>query len=149
MYVFNEEIPSRTKYNELREIVGWGALDNESVEKSLPRSVYAVTARFNGEIIGFARVIGDGSLCFYIQEIIVHPEHQKRGIANTFMKYIIEYLNKNAIKRSYIGVFAGKGLEKFYKKYGFWERPTNEMGPGMMQFWDDAEFNKHFNSAQP
>jgi len=148
MYTFHEEIPSLKKYNELRELVGWGALDDGLVDRSLPKSVYAVTAKYNGETVGFARVVGDGGLCFYIQEIIVHPEHQKNGIASTFMRYIMDYIKAHSGKRSYIGVFVGKGLEKFYKNYGFWERPTKVMGSGMMQFWDDEEFNRHFNDGQ-
>ena len=147
MYSFHEEIPAQQKYNELRELVGWGPLDDAIVERSLPKSVYAVTAKCDGEVIAFARVVGDGGLCFHIQEIIVHPDHQKKGIAKKFMQYIFDYLKKNAAKRSYISVFVGKGLEDFYKEYGFWERPTKVMGSGMMQFWDDIEFNKHFNGA--
>lgn len=147
MYTFHEELPSPEKYNELREIVGWGSLDKRVVEKSLPKSIYSITAKYNNEIVGFARIIGDGGLCFYIQEIIVHPDHQRKSIASKFMNYIMVYLEKNAINRSYIGVFVGKGLEDFYKRYGFWERPTRVMGSGMMQFWKDPEFNKHFNST--
>ena len=124
-----------------------GALDPQIVDTSLPKSVYAVTARHEGEVIAFARVVGDGGLCFHIQEIIVHPDHQKRGIARTFMKYIFHYLKINAAQRSYISVFVGKGLESFYRGYGFWERPTKVMGSGMMQFWNDEGFNNHFNGT--
>jgi GNAT superfamily N-acetyltransferase len=113
----------------------------------LPRFVYAVTARFQGEVIAFARVVGDGGLCFYIQEIVVHPDHQKRGIAETFMEHIVGFLKRNAPKRSYIGVFPRKGLEPFYRRYGFWERPNGIMGAGRMQFWDDPEFNRQFGGV--
>ena len=147
MYTFHEETPSLEKYNELRELVGWGSLDKKTVERSLPRSIYSVVAKLNDEVVAFARMVGDGGLCFYIQEIIVHPDHQRKGIATTFMKHILGYLNDNATKRSYIGVFSGKGLEGFYKKYGFWQRPTGVMGAGMMQFWNDPDFNKHFNDT--
>jgi GNAT superfamily N-acetyltransferase len=147
MYTYHEEIPSVKQYNELRECVGWGALDKKAVEHSLPNSVYSILAKYNNKTIAFARVIGDGKLCFYIQEIIVHPDHQRKGIATNFMNYIFKYFNNNAVKRSYIGVFVGKGLVEFYKKYGFWERPTGMMGPGMMQFWNDADFNRHFKST--
>lgn len=148
MYTFHEEIPPPEKYNKLRELVGWGPLEMKAVKQALPKSIYSVVAKKHNEIIAFARLVGDGKLCFYIQEIIVHPDHQRQGIANDFMKYIISYIGKNATKRSYIGVFAGKGLEDFYKKYGFWERPTKVMGPGMMQFWNDIDFNKHFNNTK-
>ena len=144
MYDYCEEIPTVQKYNELRELVGWGALDPFIVEKALPKSVYAVIARHKGEVVAFARIVGDGGLCFHIQEIVVHPDHQKQGIARTFMEYIFKYLEKNAARRSYVSVFVGRGLENFYKQYGFWERPTNVMGSGMMQFWNDEEFNTRF-----
>lgn len=145
MYDFIEKTPSTSEYNSLRIIAGWGALDNESVTTALANSVYSVVASYNNETIAFARVIGDGALCFYIQEIIVHPEHQGRGIATKFMDHIFNYLKNNATKRSYIAVFVGKNLEGFYEKYGFWKRPTSEMGHGMMQFWDDQDFNEQFN----
>jgi len=147
MYAFNEELPSHEKYNELREVIGWGSLDADIVKKSLPNSVYSILARFEDEVVGFARVIGDGGLCYYIQEIIVHPQHQGKGIAKEFMKYIMNYFQQHACKRSYIGVFVGKDLEEFYKEYGFWRRPTSAMGPGMMQFWNDPEYNERFNSS--
>ena len=99
------------------------------------------------ELIAFARVVGDGGLCFYIQEIIVHPNHRRKGIATKFMDHIFIYLRKTATKRSYIGVFSGKGLERFYEKYGFWKRPTSEMGYGMMLFWKDNAFNKYYGSS--
>ena len=90
----------------------------------MPNSVYSVVAEYKNELIAFARVVGDGGLCFYIQEIIVHPNHRRKGIASKFMDYIFEYLRRTATKRSYIGVFSGKGLEEFYERYGFWKRPT-------------------------
>lgn len=139
-------IPEKT-YNSLRETVGWGKLDREAVTKALPKSVYCICAIIDNEIIAFARVVGDGGLCFYIQEIIVDPKYQRQGIASKFMEYIFAFFKRTAIKRSYIGVFVGKGLESFYERFGFWKRPTNEMGPGMMQFWNDTDFNAHFNRA--
>lgn len=147
MYEYIEKLPTESEYNKLRETAGWGALDSVSVEKALPNSLYSITATLNNEVIAFARVVGDGFLCFYIQEIIVHPSHQGKGIASQFMKFIFNYLKNNATNRSYIAVFSGKNLERFYEQYGFWKRPTSEMGHGMMQFWNDIEFNHYFNKT--
>jgi len=147
MYTFHEEPPSVEQYNALRELAGWGALDEAAVAQPLPNSAYAVVAKCEDEVVGFARVVGDGRLCFYIQEIIVHPDHQRKGIATKFMEHILGFIGRNAVKRSYIGVFVGQGLEGFYERYGFWARPTAVMGPGMMQFWDDPEFNASFRGG--
>ena len=144
MYTFQEEVPSVSVYNALREVVGWGAFDVASVEKALPNSVFSVIAKYDDETVGFARVIGDGGTCYYIQEIIVHPDHQRKGIANTFMEHIIAFFKRDAATRSYMGVFVAKGLEPFYEKFGFWKRPTKVMGPGILQFWNDPDYNQQF-----
>lgn len=36
MYKYIERTPTETEYNKLRELAGWGVLDRETVEKSLP-----------------------------------------------------------------------------------------------------------------
>lgn len=147
-YSFHEETPSAEEYNALREIIGWGALDEEVVRSALLNSVYGVVAKHDGRVIGFARMVGDGGLCYYIQEIIILPEYQQKGIGSMFMEHIMAFLRKNASFRAYIGVFVGKELRAFYRRYGFWERPTKEMGPGMMQFWNDAEFNERLSEPE-
>jgi ribosomal protein S18 acetylase RimI-like enzyme len=81
MYTYIERTPTETEYNKLRNLAGWGGLDIEKVRKSLLNSVFSVVAEYKNEIVGFARVVGDGGLCFYIQEIIVHPDHRRKGIA--------------------------------------------------------------------
>jgi GNAT superfamily N-acetyltransferase len=135
MYTFHEELPSVEVYNRLRHAVGWSAQDPKKVEEALPRSVYTVVAKYKNEVIAFARIVGDGAICFHIQAIVVDPQHQGNGIATEFMKCIMAYFEKNACANAYIGVFVGKNLEAFYERYGFWIRPTDNMGPGMMQFW--------------
>lgn len=32
---------------------------------------------------------------------------------------------------------SAKGKEKFYKRYGFWKRPNEHFGHGMMQLWGE------------
>ncbi|MGD9212237.1 MAG: GNAT family N-acetyltransferase [Desulfobacteraceae bacterium] len=143
-----ERLPTCEEYNKLRESAGWGALDASVVKRSLPKTIYSICAEHNGDLIGFGRVVGDGGLCFYIQEIIVSPDHQRKGIGTYFLDRIMEYIGRNATKRSYIAVMVGKGLENFYSKYGFWSRPTTKMGPGMMMFWNDPEFNIYYSKTE-
>lgn len=136
-----EKLPSVQKYIELREKVGWGRVPENAVKAALSNSVYGACAVVDGEVIGFARVIGDGGLCFYIQELVIDPEYQRQGIGSRFMEKIMAYFQKTLIDGAYIGVFVGKGLEEFYGRYGFWIRPTDNMGPGMMQFLNAPDVN--------
>ncbi len=143
MYKFIERLPSPEEYNMFRESAGWGKLDISTIEQSLPKSIYGVCVEFNSKPVGFGRVIGDGGLCFYIQEIIVLTEHQNNKIGTGILDHIMKYISMNATKRSYVATMVGKNLEDWYSKYGFWTRPTKNMGPGMMLFWDDPEFNNY------
>ena len=49
----------------------------EVAEISLQNSIYCITVKDNNQIIGMGRIVGDGAIYFYIQDIVVHPEYQK------------------------------------------------------------------------
>jgi ribosomal protein S18 acetylase RimI-like enzyme len=68
---------------------------------------------------------------FYIQDVIVHPHFQGKGIGKAMMKDLMNYLDRYASKGSFIGLMAAKGKERFYKSFGFAERPNDIYGAGM------------------
>lgn len=45
-----------------------------------------VTARDNEELIGIARCLTDSVFIWYLQDIIVHPAHQRRGIGRALFQ---------------------------------------------------------------
>jgi len=48
-------------------------------------------------------------------------------------KILLCYLKKQCVERAIIGLMAAKGKERFYKKYGFIERPNDNLGAGMIK----------------
>jgi ribosomal protein S18 acetylase RimI-like enzyme len=82
-----------------------------------------------------ARVIGDGGLTYYIQDVIVLPACQRQGLGTRLMDAVMAYLCANAHPGSVIGLMAAHGKEPFYQKYGFVARPTERLGCGMTIFW--------------
>ena len=130
-----EKLPSPEEYNQLRKIVGWGVYEPEVVEKSLPKSLYGLCAVAENKIIGMARVIGDEGLVYYIQDVIVKPEYQRKGIGTKMMEKIMAYLRGRARKNTMIGLMAAKGKEPFYERYGFTARPNENFGSGMTIYW--------------
>ncbi len=134
-YTVIEHIPALEEYQALRTAVGWGEADEEAIAMSMRNSLYWVCA-FDGQaIIGCGRVVGDGGLCFYVQDLIVLPAYQGRGLGRRLMDKIMEYARANARRGGFIGLMAARGAEDFYLKYGFIKRPTPEYGPGMILFW--------------
>ena len=117
------------EYQLLREKVGWWSTDSIATQKALDNSLYSIAAVSDGKVIGIGRVVGDNGLYYYIQDLIVHPDYQLKGIGREIMSRLLNYINTNAKKGAFIGLMAAKGLEGYYKELGFIPRP--EEGPGM------------------
>ncbi|WP_238903196.1 GNAT family N-acetyltransferase [Clostridium sp. YIM B02506] len=133
-YQLIEKLPAVNELNQLRTLVGWGEINENSLKLGLDNSLYGVCILLNGDVVGTARVVGDNSTCFYIQDVIIHPDHQRKGIGASIMEKIMNYIYENACNEAVVGLMSVKGKEEFYKKFGFWTRPTGNYGAGMVQF---------------
>jgi len=130
-----ETVPSVEDYNRLRTLVGWHVCDAATVEESLPGSRYFLCAVDGGRTVGMARIVGDGGLIFYIQDVIVHPDYQRQGIGTMLMDRIMTHIRGKAVQNTVIGLMASKGRESFYERYGFTVRPNDFLGSGMTMLW--------------
>ncbi|MGR3779586.1 GNAT family N-acetyltransferase [Bacillus paramycoides] len=93
-----------------------------------PNSVFSVIVKDNHNIIGMGRIVGDGAIYFYIQDIVVHPDYQGKGIGKEIMKVLMKYLEENAPDKAFVGLFASKGKGEFYEKYNFRNYSPNMTG---------------------
>lgn len=119
-YKILKRMPAIEEYVKICNAVGWKDYMNfEVTEDSLNQSLFGVVIQFQDEIVGMGRVVGDGKIYFYIQDIAVLPEHQNKGIGHVIMTSITEYLKAEAPEKAFIGLFAAQGKESFYTKYGF------------------------------
>jgi len=132
---YRATLPTVGEYNRLRRDAGWPEMDPGTVEGCLPRSLYVVCAYHSREIVGTGRVVGDGGLCFYIQDVIVLKSHQGRGIGAGLMDRIMDFIAARSVKDTYVGLMSAVGKEAFYHRYGFTSRPTEKLGCGMTRFW--------------
>jgi ribosomal protein S18 acetylase RimI-like enzyme len=120
-----------SEYTKLRNLVGWWKTDGNAIEVALKNSLFSIVAIDHSNVVGFGRIVGDGGLYFYIQDLMVHPEFQNKGLGKTLMKELMNYINTNAKSGAFVGLMAAKGLEKYYESFGFKARDTN--APGMYQ----------------
>lgn len=98
------------------------------METSLRNSIHCITVKDNDQIVGMGRIVGDGAIYFYIQDIVVHPDYQKNGIGKEIMTILDEYLKRNAPDKAFVGLFASQGKEPFYEKYNFKDYSPNMTG---------------------
>ncbi len=118
-----------SEYQALRKTTGWGDLSDDTVSKALSKDIFSICILDNTEIIGIGRVIGDSAVYYYIQDIIVLPKYKGKGVGKLIMKHVENYLNNHAANNSFVGLMAAQGVQDFYKKFGYQERPKNR--PGM------------------
>lgn len=123
--------PTLSEYRKLRGSVGWWETDETATELALNGSLFSVVAIENDAVVGFGRVIGDGGLYFYIQDLIIHPEFQNKGFGTSLMKELMDFINKCSKSGAFVGLMAAKGLSKYYESFGFKARDFD--GPGMFQ----------------
>lgn len=127
-------IPTIEEYNFLRNLAGWPLAENHLVEKGLSNSLFAVCVLNEvNSIIGMGRIVGDNALYFHLQDIIVHPDFQKQGIGKIIMNALLFYIDNAGGTNTNIGLMSSKGREKFYKDFGFIERPNEKFGAGMIK----------------
>lgn len=119
-YTTTARMPTVTEYMQLCHAVGWTNFMNFDVaEQSLKQSLFGVVIQYKDDVVGMGRVVGDGSIYFYIQDIAVDPEHQNRGIGSMIMNSIMAYLTQHAPEKAFVGLFSAHGKESFYNKFGF------------------------------
>ena len=103
----------------------------EQVERALQNDLYHVAAVSDGKVIGMGRLVGDGAMYWYLQEIIVLPKYQGQGIGKRIVNKLLEHVRNTAIPGTWVevGLTAVKGKEPFYEKFGF------SLGSSGMKKW--------------
>lgn len=124
-------------YLELRDSVKWKKLTYSQAEEALKNSLFMVCAYDEtGNPVGMGRMVGDGVVIVYIQDLIVRPGVQKCGVGRMIIERLIEYAESIRKENTelMLCLMCAKGREDFYKKFNFTARPTDTLGPGMIQY---------------
>lgn len=123
-------------YLKLRDAVSWKKLSREQAQKALNNSLYIVAAYVDGTPVGMGRIVGDGAVICYVQDLIVIPDMQGRGIGGVLIERLKDIVQGFGYDNTTMmfALMCAKGREKFYEKHHFLARPTNELGPGMIQY---------------
>ncbi len=72
----------------LYSAVGWTAYTQNmpALERGFRNSLLVLAAYENDELLGIIRAVGDGATIVFIQDILVFPENQGRGIGTALLK---------------------------------------------------------------
>jgi GNAT superfamily N-acetyltransferase len=124
-----ERLPTPAEYRALCESVGWGGLINfDAAPDSLARSLFGVVVTDGDTAIGMGRIVGDGVMYFYVQDVAVNPAYQGRGVGVMILRALLDYVRRTAPDQAFVGLFAAQGTQPFYRRFGFDEHPDDLVG---------------------
>lgn len=128
------------EYLYLRDKVNWKKLSVSQAVQAIEKSLFFVKAVDDeNKVVGMGRIVGDGAVICYIQDLVVVPEVQGKGIGSCIIKCLIDFVDKLREENTtmMLCLMCAKGRESFYTQHGFTARPTDNLGPGMIQYLCD------------
>lgn len=115
IYKYNETVSAKA-LSDLRESVGWNRMEDE-YNNPLMTSYYHIAAYEADNLIGYIDSVSNGVTDAYIQDLMVHPDYQGKGLGTELMNQMIAYLKENRIY--IISVVFEESLKPFYDRFGF------------------------------
>ena len=120
------EIREYTEYREeeIRRLyteVGWTAYTENmsTLEQGYRNSLLVLAAYENDELLGIVRAVGDGCTIIFVQDILVFPEKQRRGVGTALLKAVLDrYADVRQIE---LATDDTPETAAFYKSLGFSE----------------------------
>lgn len=76
----------------LYDAVGWTAYtrDPDALARAIAASTYVVTLWEGDALVALARCLSDDVAICYVQDILVHPDHQRRGLGRRLVQRCME-----------------------------------------------------------
>lgn len=137
MIKYKENQLDAETYLFLRQQVNWKALTKSQAQRAIDNSTYILVAydEFDRPV-GMGRILSDGAVISYVQDLIVLPGAQGNRIGSTIIEKLIEYVRSITEEGTemMLCLMCAKGRETFYRHHNFIERPNDDLGPGMIQY---------------
>ena len=125
------EIREYTTYNgkeilSLYTSVGWTAYTDrpEVLKRGFEHSLLTLAAYEGDALMGLIRLVGDGETVIFIQDLLVYPEHQRRGVGTALVKAVLNRFSH--VRQIELATDDTEKTKAFYRSFGF--REFSEIG---------------------
>ncbi|MEM1314502.1 MAG: GNAT family N-acetyltransferase [Pseudomonadota bacterium] len=130
-----EGLPSPEDFAAFRAACGWGRVSPDAARRALAGSLFGMVAEApGGALAGFGRVVGDGALNLYLQDVIVREDLRGRGLGARLAEALTERAMARLAPGGALGLLSAVAAEPLYARLGFQTRPAPGYGPGMSMF---------------
>ncbi|MGW6175195.1 GNAT family N-acetyltransferase [Arthrobacter sp. NPDC055138] len=112
----------------LYDAVGWTAYTSspETVSAALSGSTAIAVAHAGTELVGLARVISDGASICYLQDVLVRPAFQRRGIGRRLVRLVLRPFSH--VRQKVLLTDDEAGQKAFYESLGYTQVTDNDGG---------------------
>ena len=119
--IFNE-----AEILQLYQSVGWVAYTDhpEVLKKGFENSLLTLAAYKGDQLLGIIRTVGDGHTIVFVQDILVFPEHQRKGIGTALLQAMLDRYSH--VRQIELATDNTPKTISFYKSMGF--REMSEIG---------------------
>ncbi|MDD4412981.1 MAG: GNAT family N-acetyltransferase [Oscillospiraceae bacterium] len=131
VYYENRQV-SANQIAELRRSVGWPGME-ECYNNPLMTSYYHIACYNKDRLVGYVDTVSNGLTDAYIQDLMVNPEYQGKGVGTKLINKMIDKLKENNIFMISV-IYGNAELTPFYQRFGF-----NQMLCGQMQTYETAQ----------
>lgn len=129
--IFSKEKPAFEQILDLYNSVGWTnyTQNPDMLKQALDASLYTLYAYEGEELLGLVRAVGDGFSSVFIQDLLVKPDQQRKGIGKDLMEQVLT--NYSHAYQIQLATEASEKNLAFYQSLGFQEL-TNLACTGMI-----------------
>ncbi len=119
-YTTELRLPTLEEHRALATSVGWADhFDWDTLPRSLAGSLTGVVVLRDGDAVAMGRLVGDGSHYFYVQDVIVHPDHREEGLGTRVLEELLAWVERTAPSDAFVGLFSSPEAESLYAEHGF------------------------------
>jgi GNAT superfamily N-acetyltransferase len=106
----------------------------EQAVLALPGSWAAchVVEATTGATVRMGRLMGDGAWSFHVVDVAVLPAHQRRGIGDAVLTWLLDQVRQRAPADAFVSLMADPPGRRLYARNGFTERRELSIG---MALW--------------
>ena len=144
---YKENVLTPEDFIRLRIAVGRTATPQMQAKAALRTGLYDIIAFCEGTAVAMGRLVGDGAMYWYIQDVAVLPEYQGKGIGKSIVERLLQHVYSCTPNGTFttVGLMAAQGKEGFYEKLGFQAMPDAGSGAGMTRYieknWRNSSSN--------
>ena len=101
--------------------VGWTAYTDhlEVLKKGFEKSMLTLAAYEGDQLLGIIRAVGDGHTIVFVQDILVFPEYQRKGIGTALLQAMLDRYSH--VRQIELATDNTPKTIAFYKAMGFCE----------------------------